>query len=148
MRKGFTLPELLITMTIVVIIAGAALVFTNPAGKLARSRNARRHADVQTIMNALAQRIADNRGNFSCVSGALPASSTRMKSGAGGYDISQCLIPAYLSALPFDPGVSGAKFATTTDYDTAYSIARSATTGRITIEVIYPELGESISVTR
>ena len=148
MNKGLTLPELLITMTIVVIIAGVALVFTNPAGKLARSRNARRHADIQTIMNAIGQRVADNRGTFTCQSGALSGSSTRMKSGGDGYDISQCLIPAYLSFLPFDPGVAGAHFATTTDYDTAYSIGRSATTGRITIEVIYPELGESISVTR
>ncbi len=142
------MPELLITMTIAVIIAGVALVFTNPAGKLARSRNARRNADIQTIMNALGQRIADNRGIFSCHVGNLPASSTRMMSPPGGFDVSQCLVPAYLVSLPFDPGVAGAHFATTTDYDTAYAISQSATSGRITIMAIYPELGENVGVTR
>lgn len=147
-NKGFTLFELIISLGILTVIAGATLYFLNPARQLAGSRNSRREADLNTIINAIGANAADNRGVFTCSSGALSASSTRMAIGAGNYNIAPCLVPAYVARLPYDPLESGARFASITDYDTVYAIAKNATTGRVTVSAIYPELGEIISVTR
>ena len=61
-------------------------------------------------------------------------------------DIASCVIPNYVSALPFDPSISGAHFTSVTDYMTGYEIVRD-TNGRITASST-GELTPSISATR
>jgi hypothetical protein len=61
-------------------------------------------------------------------------------------DIASCLVPDYLSSLPFDPSVAGAHFSSPTDYDTGYEISRDSN-GRITASST-GELTATISVTR
>ncbi len=147
-NRGFTLFELLISLGILTVIFGATLYFLNPAKQLAVSRNDRREADLNTIINAIGQNAADNRGVFTCLAGTPSASSTRMAMGADNYNIAPCLVPAYLSRMPYDPVESGAHFVSVSDYDTVYAIARNPATGRITVSAIYPELDEIIAVTR
>ncbi len=145
---GFTFIEIMVALGISIIIGTFALVFLNAPKQLERSRNTKRTADVNVIMNAIGQNMADNRGIFTCASGSLGASSTRMAIGAGNYDIAPCLAPTYLVSLPYDPNAYNAHWTSVTDYDTAYGVSKNAATGRITISVIYPESGETISVTR
>ena len=141
--------ELVIAMALIIIIAGTALYFINPVTQFKRSRDVKREADVRAIMNAVSQRAADNRGVFNCSgAGAVPASSTRIAVGAGNYDLAPCLVSTYLLSMPYDPQYQNANFNATTSYNTAYAIFRSATTGRITVHAIYPELSEYIWATR
>ncbi len=145
-KSGFTLFEIIITVGIIAILAGATIMLINPAQQMARARNVQRQSDINFILNAVGQNIADNRGTFNCSSGAIPTSSTKMATGA--YNVAPCLVPVYLDKLPFDPNATGAHYASTTDYDTGYFISQSTTTNRVTINAPSAELEQTISVTR
>ena len=127
-RKGFTYIELLIAIGIFIIIASATIINLNPANQFAQARNTQRVSNINTIMIAVTQRVADHQGNFeeNCSAGAIPVTSAlKMTNSIGGYDIASCLVPIYFSLMPFDPSVSGAHYASVTDYDTGYYIQKS-----------------------
>lgn len=146
--KGFTLVELLIVIALIAVLAGVVIVALNPARQFAQSRNSERWSHVSTIAGAIQQNIAENRGTFTCAAGVIPTSATEMKSASGGYDICSCLVTNFLSAVPYDPSASGAGYTDCTTYSSGYSVARNATTGRVTVSAPSAELSATISVTQ
>lgn len=139
-HKGFTLIEILVVMGMITILASVVLVAINPLRQFAQARNAQRISNVNAMLNAAGNRIAEHRGLFtddSACNAPLPESPLRIAK--GGYDLRPCLVPIYLSELPLDPATGRNSCTTTTcdgseeDYDTGYTIARDATTGRITV---------------
>ena len=148
-RGAFTFIEVLITVAIIAVLSGVVLVSINPGEFLAKGRDTQRKGHLVTILNSVGQRIADNKGIFEtdCAAGAIPTTATKMAVGGGNYDVGPCLVPAYLSDMPFDPKASGAHWTSTADYDTGYTIKKDATTGRITVAAPSAEL-ETISYTR
>ena len=142
---GFTLIELLIVIAIIAILAAAIIIGLNPARQFSQARNSQRWSHTNAMLNAVNQNVADNSGNWTCTTGALPATATAMKSGTGGYDVCGCLVTTYMSSLPFDPSATGAHYTSCSDYDTGYSVSKD-TTGRITVAAPSAEVGASISV--
>jgi len=136
LRGGFTLVEILIVIGILAILAAVVLVAINPARQFAQARNSERLSAITTILSAVGQKVADNRGLFAggipaCPTsgaGALAANtaSTSIDRGAGGTgaDLS-CLTPTYMSLFPNDPTSAAG-------VDTGYDISVDAV-GRITI---------------
>jgi len=143
--KGFTLIELLIVIGIIALLAGIVIVAINPARQFAQARNAQRWSNVNAILNAVGQRMADNRGLWNSVCGAvtvtLPTSTTNIGSGTGLVNLEPCLVPTFLPQMVQDP-VGG------TAADTRYQIMQDATTGRITVNAVGSELGMAINATR
>ncbi len=146
-KKGFTLIEILVVIGIIAILAAVILIAVNPARQFAQARNSQRWSNVNAILNAVGQNIADNKGVFNCPAGEIPTTPTLMASGTGNYNIRPCLVPNYLPEIPVDPK-EGTLSSPPTEYNTGYRIAKDGTSGRITISAPGAELAEKIEVTR
>ncbi|HEY4503302.1 MAG TPA: type II secretion system protein, partial [Candidatus Paceibacterota bacterium] len=104
-NQGFTLIEILVVIGIVAILAAIVIVAINPARQFAQARNTQRTSNVGTILNAIGQNLADNKGVFTCTGVGTPISSTATDIGTASANIDLgCLVPTYIpSQIPFDP---------------------------------------------
>lgn len=152
--EGFTLIEILVVIGIIAVLAAIVIVAINPAKQFAQARNTQRTSNTASILNAIGQRMADNKGVFagSFTIGANTYTCPTIVNdgidnagGGTGLNLS-CLVPTYISSLPIDP-------AGTTSPDIGYTVAVDAT-GRVTVcapaslgETSLP-VGPSICITR
>jgi prepilin-type N-terminal cleavage/methylation domain-containing protein len=149
-QKGFTLIEILVVVGIIAVLAAIVVIAINPARQFAQARNAQRASDVNAILNAIGQNIADNRGTFTCTggtTGSILDANTRTiayaadatAAGATLTHLRPCVVSTYITEVPFDPGNTTVFTSTTphytnpTSYYLGYTVARDATTGRVTV---------------
>ncbi len=152
-QKGFTLIELLVVIGILAVLLAITLIAINPARQFSQANDTKRRSDVNALLNAVNQYMADNKGAIPA--GGIGAVAKNIAK-VGGADICVALVPTYIAALPTDPltgnGAGDAKGAAVIDcaqanYDTGYTIVQDATTKRLTVAAT-PELGGPIAVTR
>lgn len=129
-QQGFTLIEILVVIGIIAILAAVVLIAINPARQFAQARDSQRNSNLNTILNAVGQRMADNKGKFDGtgidgkVCPVLPLAATTIDNGGGGTGIDlSCLVPTYMSALSKDPSEPS-------DPSTGYQVYQDAN-GRI-----------------
>lgn len=166
-QKGFTLIELLIVIGIIGILAAIVLVAVDPAKRLKQARNARRYAEVNSILNAILNYTVDNRGTLpSAISAAtetgsvlvigsgtnttlaLNAACPSALTGATGTiylaDLAKdtAFVDTYIAVMPVDPkgsATAGNGFSGTYDQTiTGYYLQRTAN-GRIQVGSCNPE---------
>lgn len=151
-QKGFTLIELLVVIGILAVLLAIVLIAINPARQFAQANDTQRSSDVNAILNAVHQFMADNAG-------LPPANIGTEGTPIGNFgnltDICDDLVPQYLAALPVDPQADNGTLgnapitdcATAEEYDTGYWIFVSGTDSRITASVA-GEVRPVIAVTR
>ena len=101
--KGFTLIEILVVIGIIAIIAAIVIIAINPARQFAQARNTQRLSNLNTILNAIGQNVADNKGIWSCGTVYFSDSAASTTIGTGGSDLS-CLSTIYIpGGIPTDP---------------------------------------------
>lgn len=123
-KRGFTLMELLIVIGIIAILTAIVVVAINPSKQFAQARNAQRESNIATILNAIGQNIADNKGTFTCSGINTTIDGTARAIGKSTVDFS-CLTPTYIpTAVPTDPDGG-------TENDTRYTV--KVDTGRYTV---------------
>ena len=152
LNNGFTLIEVLVVIGIVAILATIVLVAVNPARQFKLARDSQRTSNVNTLLNAIHQNMAENKGVLVCegIPKNIPTTPRVVKSASTSPDnegdIANCLVPDYISSLPFDPSIIGSHFTDSTNYNTGYEIFRDSN-NRVTASST-GELTASISVTR
>src|SRR5260221_122165 len=99
LQKGFTLIELLVVIGILAILLAIVLIAINPAKQFGQANDTKRRSDVNSILNAIDQYMADNNGKPPAT---ITATATDIGS-APGIDLCSILTTKYLAALPADP---------------------------------------------
>ncbi len=143
--RGFTLIKILVVIGMLAILSTVVLVAVNPLRQFAQARNSQRQSNVAALLNAVTERIADNGGVFMSSSTQLVDScraylpSTAHDINKSQLDLRPCLVPTYLSELPYDPS-AGSNTCTSTgcsgngeNYDLQYTIQQDSSTNRVTI---------------
>lgn len=147
-QQGFTLIEILVVIGIIAILAAVVIIAINPARQFAQARDSQRQSNVETILNAIGQNMADNKGVFTCGGSAhvIASNPIDIKTGSSE-DLANCLVPTYIpTAMPFDPTASGAHWKDPSDYDTGYFVSMDSNK-RITVSAPSAEIS-STTVTR
>jgi type IV pilus assembly protein PilA len=146
-KKGFTLIEVLVVIGIIAVLAGIVIVAINPSRQFAQARNSQRVSNVDTILNAVGQNIADNKGIFTCTGVSITSTAKHIGTSSGNIDLS-CLVPTYIPlSIPMDPGTQAGGSTIGTAPDTQYTILVD-TNGRYTVAAPQAELSQTISSTR
>ncbi|MCA9370036.1 MAG: prepilin-type N-terminal cleavage/methylation domain-containing protein [Pseudomonadales bacterium] len=152
-QRGFTLIELLVVIGILAVLLAIVLVAINPARQFAQANNTKRSSDVNAMLNAVNQYMADNRGTPPTgvpASGSADISSAALAGDSQAF--CEALVTEYLAALPVDPQTNNGDPVEEVDcsgtWDTGYEMSRSATDNRITVSAPGAELGATITVTR
>ncbi len=155
-QKGFTLIELLVVIGILAVLLAITLIAINPARQFAQANNTKRKSDVNAILNAVNQYMADNKGLVPVGIPVAPAVAGSISN--TGANICAVLVPTYIAALPTDPQVNsgvGGVGAAISDcaqaggYTTGYTIVQNAApNNRITVAASTIQLSDPVSVTR
>jgi prepilin-type N-terminal cleavage/methylation domain-containing protein len=127
-NEGFTLIEILVVIGMIALLAAIVLIAINPARQFAQGRNTQRTSNVETILNAVGQNLADNKGIFTCPGATIDATKRTICEGTGCGTLAagvitdlSCLVPTYISAnLPLDP--NGGVWTSDSNYNTKYTI--------------------------
>lgn len=166
-RKGFTLIELLIVIAIIGILAAIILVAVDPAKRLRQSRDARRSAEVNALLNAVLNYTVDNKGHLpsqiaSATAGdayiigtattttptvtACPSSAAG--TGTGGIrDLTTDLVDNYIAEIPVDPEGANGSGDSYSASQSGYYVIRT-TNGRVEVGSCNPEEVTTIKVKR
>lgn len=150
-RKGFTLLEILLVVAAIAILAGIVIVAINPVKQMGETRNAQRHSDVTTILNAVYQYMIDSGEIPSDISVSADCNTfSTNEICKSGISTSLCSNftdlnvltknQKYLVELPEDPS-------NTSSNGTGYYISSTAD-GRINVCAPLAEQGVEIEVTK
>ncbi len=132
-NNGFTLIEILVVIGIIAILATIVIIAINPARQFALARDTQRISNINSILNAVGQKIADNKGVFNAGGcPAIPTGTTTIYNGAGGGVDLSCLTPTYIPAFPGDP-------VSAVGNNTGYSISQDSN-GRVWVSATTTEL--------
>ncbi|MET1032901.1 MAG: prepilin-type N-terminal cleavage/methylation domain-containing protein [Candidatus Saccharimonadales bacterium] len=98
-NKGFTLPEILVVTTVIVVFVVVSIILLRPANLTNDFYDAQRRTDIAELARAL-QRYKKDIGKFPV---DIPVNVIGIGSSQYTYNLCPAIVPTYLSDLPFDP---------------------------------------------
>ncbi len=98
-ERGFTLLEVIVVITVVILLLGAAILFGRPQDYA----NTNSDSDRQLGIAAIAQALREYKQNTGDWPLGIPAKDTSIATGDGNYNLCPFLVPHYLQGIPLDP---------------------------------------------
>lgn len=150
--KGFTLIELLVVIGILAILLAITLIAINPQRQFSQSNDTTRNSNVNSILNAVNQFMADNKGTLP--GGGIINATVKTIQSTDFNTFCTDLVPTYIAALPVDPltnngdPIQEAECSSTTAWNTNYTIQQISGSNRLTIGAPAAEIQATIEVTR
>lgn len=140
-NKGFTLVEILMVATIILVLSTIGVIALNPTRLMLNSRNNERSSDVSKILNIVWRYITEDENDINSL-GTVPDCSTPLQigTGSGNLNLKNLFVPSYIEKIPEDP-ISG------TESDTGYTICIT-TNNEIQISAPNAEGGKVIEIKR
>ncbi len=119
-NKGFTLVEILMVATIILVLSTIGVIAMNPGRLMLNSRNNERSSDVSKILNLVWRYITEDDKDVTEL-GPVPSCSSPITigTGSGKLNLDTLFVPDYIAEIPKDP-VTG------TAEDTGYTICITA----------------------
>ncbi len=156
LQKGFTLIELLVVIGILAILLAIVLIAINPAKQFGQANDTKRSSDVNAILNALNQYMADNKGVLPPSANSITSTASYIGNAAGEIDLCSFLVTKYIADLPIDPVIgirqytnpSGNCTQASASYETGYEVSVSANDNRLTVSAPKTYGTAPIQVTR
>lgn len=147
-QAGFTIPELLVTIFIISLLALGAFFLLRTHDEAAARNDALRRTDLALLVQVLNEYHYENKQ----LPDNMPTTATPIGSEDGQFDLCTLLVPDYLTDLPFDPqvglvSVDGACDAEDQQYITGYTIMKSKDGKTITLASPMAQ-GAAISITK
>lgn len=154
LQKGFTLIELLVVIGILAILLAIVLIAINPAKQFGQANNTKRASDVNSILNAVNQYMADNKGVLPPTVNPITSVSSYIGNAANQIDLCSFLVTKYMADIPVDPTVGIKPYTTgnctqaSASYQTGYMVSVSTTDNRLTVSAPTTYGAVDIQVTR
>lgn len=152
-EKGFTIIEMIMVLTIIIVLLTVALVFYSVYQRMAEARNTQRVEEARTLLDAIISYQIDHRGNYppgldeklrmlgtSAGECAVKCGKSAEMSEDQCLDLSQSLFNEYFGKNPYDPNVGS--------LEKSFYAAKTLPGGRAEIIACAPELNAEISVSR
>lgn len=95
MKKGFTLIEMLVVVSIIALLA--AVIFSFIQSTNLKTRDIKRVSDIKRIQTAIQLYYIDHNGTYP------PSGSTAYPDNDWNPELKNALVPTYISKLPVDP---------------------------------------------
>ena len=131
-NHGFTLVSMVVTATIIVILAAAVYAWVDPVARIGTAKDQKRRNDVLILASSLSDYVQDNNGALPVLGSVVTSTKKVLCSSYSSLtcdgDTTGCLqindsdfTNKYLAELPVDPDK-------TADTDTGYYLQKSSTT--------------------
>jgi prepilin-type N-terminal cleavage/methylation domain-containing protein len=136
-HKGFTLIEIILSISVIGILSSIVIIAINPQRQLAQTNNLERFIHVNAISKALYQYGVDNHEYPSSITNEYQ-NICATDTASDCIDLAAELVPKYLSAIPKDRNAVN-------DW-TGYQVAIHPENNKLSLRAVFTELDASIAV--